>query len=249
MFVRVKPVVQNGQRYEYLQIVRSERAGAPVRQQLVANLGRRDLLVATGKLDQFLQALARFTPASRWSRPPGTNASSLATPRPGAGAGVRPAVAAARPARDPRPPGRRPPLRLAPERVAFALALQRLCAPGSDLQGAAWTRTVEAPGFDDLALHYFYRTKSWPRDLKPATPPFAVPGEPPDLLVHATVRPPGWRDGTPDRMARMAAGEPASWRAGASVGRHVGEMTGQGILGDGAPTRRPGDPPLRGRCR
>ena len=48
-----------------------------------------------------------------------------------------------------------------PERVAFALALQRLCAPGSDLQGAAWAQTVEAPGFDDLALHHFYRTLPW----------------------------------------------------------------------------------------
>jgi hypothetical protein len=61
MFVRVKPVIQNGQRYEYLQIVRSERDGSRVRQQLVASLGRRDLLVATGKLDQLLQALARFS--------------------------------------------------------------------------------------------------------------------------------------------------------------------------------------------
>ena len=48
-----------------------------------------------------------------------------------------------------------------PERVAFALALQRLCAPGSDLQGAAWTQTVEARGFADLALHHFYRTVPW----------------------------------------------------------------------------------------
>jgi Transposase DDE domain len=48
-----------------------------------------------------------------------------------------------------------------PERVAFALALQRLCAPGSDLQGAAWAQTVEAPGFEDLALHHFYRTVPW----------------------------------------------------------------------------------------
>src|ERR671910_827947 len=47
------------------------------------------------------------------------------------------------------------------ERVAFALALQRLCAPGSDLQGAAWAETVAAPGFDDLALHHFYRTLPW----------------------------------------------------------------------------------------
>ena len=45
--------------------------------------------------------------------------------------------------------------------MAFALALQRLCAPGSDLQGAAWAHTVEAPGFVDLALHHFYRTLPW----------------------------------------------------------------------------------------
>jgi hypothetical protein len=48
-----------------------------------------------------------------------------------------------------------------PERVAFALALQRLCAPGSDLQGAAWAQTVEAQGFDGLALQHFYRTLPW----------------------------------------------------------------------------------------
>jgi hypothetical protein len=52
MFVRVKTIGQDGQRYEYLQIVRSVRDGARVRQELVASLGRRDLLVATGKLDQ-----------------------------------------------------------------------------------------------------------------------------------------------------------------------------------------------------
>lgn len=48
-----------------------------------------------------------------------------------------------------------------PERVGFALALQRLLAPGSDLQGAAWAAGIEAPGFDALALHQFYRTLPW----------------------------------------------------------------------------------------
>ena len=33
--------------------------------------------------------------------------------------------------------------------------------PGSDLQGAAWAHTIEAQGFDDLALHHFYRTLPW----------------------------------------------------------------------------------------
>src|SRR5688572_29367894 len=61
MFVRVKTVVQDGRGYEYLQIVRSVRDGTRVRQELVASLGRRDLLVASGQLDQLLQALARFS--------------------------------------------------------------------------------------------------------------------------------------------------------------------------------------------
>ena len=51
MFVRVKTVVQDGRSYEYLQIVRSVRDGTRVRQELVASLGRRDQLVASGQLD------------------------------------------------------------------------------------------------------------------------------------------------------------------------------------------------------
>src|SRR5918996_6554548 len=61
MFVRIKTIAQDGQRYEYLQIVRSVRDGPRVRQELVASLGRRDLLIATGKLDGLVQALARFS--------------------------------------------------------------------------------------------------------------------------------------------------------------------------------------------
>jgi hypothetical protein len=47
------------------------------------------------------------------------------------------------------------------ERVAFALALQRLCEPGSDLQGSQWLSTVECAGFDRIALHHLYRTVSF----------------------------------------------------------------------------------------
>jgi hypothetical protein len=53
--VRVKTVAQDGRSYGYLQIARSVRNGARVRQELVASLGRRDLLVATGQPDQRLQ--------------------------------------------------------------------------------------------------------------------------------------------------------------------------------------------------
>jgi Transposase DDE domain len=162
MFVRVKTISQDGHRYEYLQIVRSVRDGARVRQELVASLGRRDLLVATGKLDQLLQALARFSTrlqvveAAKDERFIAREAKSwgpaLVFGRLWERQGLPEIL-------DRHAEGRR--FGFEPERVAFALALQRLCAPGSDLQGAAWTHTVEAPGFEDLALHQFYRTVPW----------------------------------------------------------------------------------------
>jgi Transposase DDE domain len=162
MFVRIKTIAQDGRSYEYLQIVRSVRDGARVRQELVASLGRRDRLVATGKLDQLLQALARFSTrlkvveAAKDERFVAREAKSwgpaLVFGRLWERQGLPEIL-------DRFADGRR--FGFEPERVAFALALQRLCAPGSDLQGAAWAQTIEAPGFDDLALHHFYRTLPW----------------------------------------------------------------------------------------
>jgi hypothetical protein len=162
MFVRVKTLVQDGQRYEYLQIVRSVRDGSRVRQELVASLGRRDRLVATGKLDGLVQALARFSTRLRVVEAAKDERFVARDAR-----AWGPALVFGRLWERQGLPeilerlgeGRR--FGFAPQRVAFALALQRLCAPGSDLQGAAWAQTVEAPGFDDLALHHFYRTLPW----------------------------------------------------------------------------------------
>jgi hypothetical protein len=162
MFVRVKPVVQDGKTYEYLQIVRSVRDGDRVRQELVASLGRRDLLLATGKLDGLLQSLARFSTrlkvveaakdkrfAARSTRSWGA---ALVFGRLWQRQGLPEIL-------ERLAQGRK--FEFDPERVGFALALQRLVAPGSDLQGAAWTETMEAPGFAELALHHFYRTLPW----------------------------------------------------------------------------------------
>jgi hypothetical protein len=41
------------------------------------------------------------------------------------------------------------------------MALQRLCAPGSDLQGSGWVQTVAAPGLEGLALQHFYRATAF----------------------------------------------------------------------------------------
>jgi hypothetical protein len=162
MFVRVKPVVQDGRTYEYLQIVRSVRDGDRVRQELVASLGRRDVLVATGKLDGLLQALVRFSTRLKVVEAAKEDRFAARSTR-----SWGPALVFGRLWQQQGLPeilqrlaeGRK--FEFAPERVAFALALQRLVAPGSDLQGAAWTETVEAPGFAELALHHFYRTLPW----------------------------------------------------------------------------------------
>lgn len=61
MFVRVKRSVRDGHAYEYLQLVRSYRDDGRVRQQVLATLGRRDVLVASGQLDGLLVSLARFS--------------------------------------------------------------------------------------------------------------------------------------------------------------------------------------------
>lgn len=61
MFVRLKRSVQDGHTYEYLQIVRSYRDNGQVRQQVLATLGRRDVLTASGQLDELLKSLGRFS--------------------------------------------------------------------------------------------------------------------------------------------------------------------------------------------
>jgi hypothetical protein len=46
------------------------------------------------------------------------------------------------------------------------MALQRLCAPGPDLSGSARVKTIEAPGFEDLALQHFYRTAAFLAEVR-----------------------------------------------------------------------------------
>ena len=61
MFVRLKRSGRPGARQEYLQIVESFRERGKVRQRLVATLGRRDQLIASGALDGLLASLAKFS--------------------------------------------------------------------------------------------------------------------------------------------------------------------------------------------
>jgi transposase len=159
VFVRVKRSVQKSRTYEYLQIVESVREAGSVRQRVIANLGRRDQIVADGSLDGLLQSLAKFSERLRVIekvREQGLHARvarcwgpALVFERLWQEQGLPQIIGGL--ARDRR-------FEFDIERVSFALALQRLCAPGSDLGGSAWLRTVEAAGFDRIALHHMYRT-------------------------------------------------------------------------------------------
>jgi hypothetical protein len=158
MFVRLKRSVRDGHDYEYLQLVRSFRDNGHVRQQVLATLGRRDVLTASGQLDELLRSLGRFSTNLRVVeavRSSGMLARSAKSwgpalvfgrlwERQGLPAELR------RLSEDRR-------FRFDVERATFAMALQRLCCPGSDLQGSGWVKTVEAPGFERIELQHFYR--------------------------------------------------------------------------------------------
>jgi hypothetical protein len=159
MFVRVKRSGSGPAAREYLQIVESHREGSKVRQRVLATLGRRDEIVPDGTLDSLLRSLAQFSHKLRVVERVRTEGVAARASR-----SWGPALVFDRLWQEQGLPqllekqlaGRRFEFDL--ERAAFALALQRLCAPGSDLQGSHWLRTVECRGFDALGLHHLYRT-------------------------------------------------------------------------------------------
>jgi len=167
MFIRKKSSARNGTEYEYLQIVRSRREGPKVRQEVIATLGRADKLVVDGEVDGLLRSLAKFSHKLRV-----VEASRLpdAAAQPARQWG--PALVFGRLWEEQRIPeilrdlSKDRKFEFDVERAAFAMALQRLCAPGSDLQGSGWLSTVEAPGFDGLALQHLYRTAAFLAEMK-----------------------------------------------------------------------------------
>ena len=167
MFVRVKRSVQNGASYEYLQIVESFREQGKPRQRVLATLGKRDVLVASGALDGLLQSIARFSERLRVVeavRTKGIVARSsklwgppLVFGRLWENQGLPEILE--RLARSRR-------FGFEPERVSFAMALQRLCCPGSDLQGSGWIRTVEASCFETIELQHLYRMSGFLAEVR-----------------------------------------------------------------------------------
>lgn len=167
MFIRAKKSGSRRHPHRYLQIVESYRVGQEVRQRVIVTLGRLDRLQASGQIDGLMRSLSRFSETQRvLSASRAAGVGSCATRLWG------PALVFGRlwerqglpSILDALVCGRR--FRFDPSCVSFALALQRLCEPGSDLQGSQWVRTVEAPGFDGIGVHQMYRTVEWLGEIR-----------------------------------------------------------------------------------
>jgi len=159
MFTRIKTVTANHRRYDYLHIVENYREDGKVCQRIIASLGRLDKLLAKGDLQRVVEGLVRCLPQVRLveaQRQQSLVAESdrvwgpvLIFERLWQELGLDGMFKAI---------GSRRRLGFDLERGVFALVLQRLLSPGSDLQGSKWIRTVEAEGFDKLQLPHFYKT-------------------------------------------------------------------------------------------
>lgn len=167
MFVRVKRSVQKGVTYEYLQIAESFRINGKPRQRILATLGRRDQIQTSSNVDSLIRSLGKFSEKLRvaeTARAQNLAAHSSKTWGPAIVFGrlweeqglsdILRALAKDRK------------FKFDVEQVAFALALQRLCAPGSDLQGSGWLETVEAPGFSSIDLQHLYRSNAFLAEIR-----------------------------------------------------------------------------------
>ena len=159
MFTRIKTVTANGRKYDYLHIVENHRIDGQVRQRIIASLGRLDEILARGDLKRVVEGLVRWLLQVRLveaQRKQSLAAESdrvwgpvLVFERLWQDLGLDTLFKALASRRR---------LGLDLERCAFALVLQRLLSPGSDLQGSKWIHTLEAEGFEQIQLGQFYKT-------------------------------------------------------------------------------------------
>jgi hypothetical protein len=158
MFFRVKPA----KGYRYLQIARSVRRGKTVRQEIIATLGRLDVLQESGQLDSLLRSGLRFARkvkvldahAAGETEPVAITkiGPDLVFGRLWQSMGLREIV------RD-LTGGRKHGFDL--ERAVYLTVLHRLFASGSDRAAEAWRENYRIPGTEEICLHQLYRAMGW----------------------------------------------------------------------------------------
>jgi hypothetical protein len=171
MFVRAK---KSGD-YEYLQIVENQRIDGKVRQQVVATLGRLDLLQATGKVDAILSSCARFAQkvsvldAHKRGTLPAAKTIKIGPPkvfgRLWEQTGLKPVIQELLKDRK---------YEFDVERAIFLTVVHRLMVSGSDRNAEQWCRGYAMEGVDEIELHQIYRAMAWLGDALAADKQFGA---------------------------------------------------------------------------
>ena len=158
MFFRVKPA----KGYRYLQIARSVRQGKTVRQEIIATLGRLDVLQQSGQLDSLLRSGLRFCKKIKV-----LDAHAAGETQPVSIRKIGPDLVFGRLwksmgfeeiVRD-LAGKRRHGFDL--ERAVYLTVLHRLFVSGSDRAAEVWKENYHIPGAEELWLHQLYRTMGW----------------------------------------------------------------------------------------
>jgi hypothetical protein len=153
MFFRVKPAGS----YRYLQIAHSVREGKKVRQQVIATLGRLDLLQASGQLERLMRSGLRHCQGFAV-----LDAHATGETQPVAVRRIGPDLIFGRLWQESGLPealrallkGRR--FEFNVERALYLTVLHRLFASGSDRSAERWREDYLIPGTEGLELHHLY---------------------------------------------------------------------------------------------
>jgi transposase len=158
MFVRVKP----SGKYQYLQVVQNYREGAKVKQKVIGTLGRMDLLLQSGTLDNLAQSLLRFSKRLKVveaHQAGDIQAKGVVSIGPGLvfdrlwqRRGVEGIITQLL-------EGRR--FSFSVERAIFLTVLHRLFGSGSDREADKWKEDYHLEGMEGLQLHHLYRAMAW----------------------------------------------------------------------------------------
>jgi hypothetical protein len=175
VFVREKHI--NG--YTYLYLVETVREDGRAKQRIIKNLGRKEVVVASGGLERLAASVARYAEcAVVLSQLEAGNPDGLACRRIGAPllfgrlweqTGCRAALEDLLGGRG---------FEFPVERAVFAAVLHRTMVSGSDRACEKWLADYDVPGVEGLALHQLYRAMAWlgeelPPEQQAGATPFA----------------------------------------------------------------------------
>jgi len=158
MFMREKP----SGKYRYVQVVHNRRVKGKVKQEVVATLGRLDVLQRTGQIDGLLASGSRFAnrvavlDAHRRGKMPAAESrrigASVVFERLWKESGTAKVIKELLRVRK---------YGFDVERAVFVTVLHRLFDPGSDRAAEVWRKRYKIAGAERLGLHHLYRTMAW----------------------------------------------------------------------------------------